>query len=172
MKPETIVDILLETTDDEQRPVDSVKGMPKEPDDSFDVRDYALTTARFGSSLNAIVAKAKEADELYAKSRRALMFRLPTLGDEHRARIVANLNHLDQLYAERHHKLAQIQYAMNYRAALRKAGVKPEDVAQKFTARVDKPGQLVKVVMNEVELKDGRRVRLEPFEIPRELLKP
>lgn len=154
MNPEAIVNILLETAEEE-----AAKGQPKEP---FDPRAYFLDAS--------FEAKVKEAERLYAQSRSAVMRRLSTASGEQVHRIMTSIDQLDRLYAERHLKLAQIRYALAYRRALQKAGVRPEDVAHRYCYRENKAG-LFKEMMREVELKDGRRVRIEPFEIPRELLK-
>jgi len=163
MKPKEVVDRLLETDDDDQRVVDTVKGLPPGPDDT-----------QYGAALrelDSIAAKAKDSDAKYSQLRRSLAHYLPKMGGENTQGVAVQTAKLDDLYAQRRHTLAQIRYALNYRWALRKAGVKPEEVEQKFTSRVEKFGQPIKVVMTELDLKDGRRVKIEPFEIPRELLK-
>ena len=163
-KPEEVVNTLLET--DDQRVVDTVKGIAPETDDTH----YGAALRE----LDAIEAKAKDSDQSYSRIRQSLAHHLPKMGGENAQGVSAQTAKLDDLYAQRRHKLAQIRFALHYRWALRKAGVKPEEVAQKFTSRKDRltGSKLgIHVYMNAVELKDGRRVDLEPFEIPREMLK-
>lgn len=165
-RPATVVNTLLETDDDDQRVVDAVKGLPAEPDDT----DYGAALRE----LDSIAAKAKESDQKYGDLRKSLVHYLPKLGGENTQGIADQTAKLDDLYAKRRHTLAQIRYALHYRWALRKAGVKPEEVAHKFSSRQDKmfgPKAGIHVYLNAVETKDGRRVPLEPFEIPHELLK-
>jgi len=165
MKPKEVVDTLLET-DDDQRVVDTVQGLPAQPDDT-----------QYGAALrelDAIAAKVRDSDQKYGDLRKSLAHYLPKMGGENTQGIADQTAKLDDLYAKRRHTLAQIRYALHYRWALRKAGVKPEEVVHRFSSRKDrltgsKPG--IHVYLNAVELKDGRRVALEPFEIPRELLK-
>jgi len=161
-RPATVVNTLLET-DDDRRVVDTVKGLPPEPDDT-----------QYGAALrelDSIAAKAKDSDAKYSQLRQSLAHYLPKMGGENTQGIADQTAKLDELYAKRRHTLAQIRYALHYRWALRKVGVKPEEVDHKFSSRVEKFGQMPKVMMTELDLKDGRRVKIEPFEIPRELLK-
>ena len=112
--------------------------------------------------LDAIAAKARESDQKYADLRRALAGRC----DE---AVTAQLFKHDELFARRHHMLAKLRYAFNYRWALRKIGVKPEEVTAAFTRKVDRPGRMTQIILSEVET-HSRRLRVEPFEILRELI--
>ena len=164
-RPAEVVNTLLET-DDDQRVVDVVKGITPETDDT----NYGAALRE----LDAIAAKAKESDQKYGDLRKSLAHYLPKMGGENTQGIADQTAKLDDLYAKRRHTLAQIRYALHYRWALRKAGVKPEDVVHRFSSRKDrltgsKPG--IHVYLDAVETKDGRRVPIEPFEIPHELLR-
>lgn len=165
MKFKEVVDNVLETYGD-QHVMDLVKGLPPEPDD----RQYASALR----DLDSIEAKAKQADAAHGDFSRSLRHYLTTVSAEQGARIAAHAQNLDSLLVQRRHRLAQIRYALNYRWALRKAGVKPEEVVASFTVRkyrMTGPNPGTHVYLDAVKTKDGRRVPLESFEIPRELLK-
>lgn len=126
--------------------------------------------ARAILDLDNIMRQVKDASILRQRLHKGLAQRFSEMGDKGAA-CAAHMAHLDALCLERDYTLAQFRYAWNYRWALRKAGVKAEEVAQTFTRQISKPGQLTKVVLSELDLRDGRRVKIEPVEIPRELLR-
>jgi len=138
---------------------------------------WKLNDTDYGAALrelDSIASKAKDSDRKYSELRQSLAHYLPEIGGENTQDIAAQTAKLDDLYAKRRHTLAQIRYVFHYHWALRKAGVKPEEVAHNFTSRKDrvagsKPG--IHVYLDAVQTKDGRRVSLEPFEIPYELLR-
>lgn len=122
-------------------------------------------------NLDDIAAKVHGSDLKYGELRQSIQHHLQKSGGENIHAISGQMDQLNDLYAKRRHTLAQLRYALHYRQALQKAGVNPEDVVQRFSSKIEKFGKPRRVQMTEVELKDGRRVKIEPFDIPNELLK-
>ena len=114
--------------------------------------------------LSDIEAEAREADELHLRMQRAVKAK-------HGDKFNQQLGGIETDRQQARSTMIQLRHVVNYRRALQKVGLKPEDVARRFVKRIPRRYAMFKVfpsrlVVYEVETKDGRRVPVEPSDVP------
>lgn len=131
---------------------------------------HSDTERKVLAGLTDLEAKAKESTRQFGGVKTAVQRTLAQHPDKAKAgEIHGQLDKLEGSYQKRNELLATARYAAAYRSALHKVGLRPTDVVARFggeSRQVRLGNNRRGKFITAVETRDGRRVSIEPVEIP------